>query len=246
MKLTARMVIFGSLFTIVFFTIRYFDIIPMHVLLAETNGIGLLYSTIGLVFGVISAFIIQTQWENWNNLTISLHGEIKSLRHLLLFSSHVSPKVNKIIKKHIISYLNQIIEDWHIDDKEKSTAETISPIQKLQETVYSSLNQNPLVIESANQIIIRIIEYHDDVLHYSSRRLPMLIQILIFFSMTLVIVLPLFIGVKTLWLDYIITLSIALLAFLIYSVINELDNPLMSENWHISSKDYQKLLQNLV
>ena len=102
MKLAVQMLIFGLLFTIIFFTIRYFDIIPMHVLLVETNGIGLLYSTIGLIFGVISGFVIQTQWDNWSKLSISVHGEIKSLRQLLLFGTYISPEFDKTIKEHAL------------------------------------------------------------------------------------------------------------------------------------------------
>ncbi len=116
MKIVVRMVIFGTIFSIMFFWIRHIDLIPMRSLLAETNGIGLLYSTIGLVFGVISAFVIQTQWDNWDKLSVSVHGEIKSLKQLLLFSKHLKPKMNEVIKVHIKNYTQQIITDWYVDD----------------------------------------------------------------------------------------------------------------------------------
>ena len=217
----------------------------MHVLLVETNGIGLLYSTIGLIFGVISGFVIQTQWDNWSKLSISVHGEIKSLRQLLLFGTYISPEFDKTIKEHAETYVQKIIVNWHNNDKEKSSAEVIAAIQKLQETIYLLWDEKPVITESANQILFRIIEYHDDVTHYSSRRLPVIVKILIIFCMILVIVIPLFIGMRTLWLDYIITLSISLLAFLIYAVINDLDNPLKQGNWHITNNDYKILLEEL-
>lgn len=245
MKLVARVIIFGILFSIMFFWIRHIDLIPMHLLLAETDGIGLLYSAIGLIFGIISAFVIQTQWDNWDKLVISVHGEIKSLRQLLLFSRYISPKNRGIIKNNIIEYIREINNKWNLDESKHFSNGTIKPMQELQESIYSQWKEKPLVTESANQIILRILGYHDDIIHYSSRRLPVIVRILIMFSMILVIFLPLFIGVRTLWLDYIITVSIAVLAFLIFTVISDLDNPLKPGNWHITSSDYKTLLREI-
>lgn len=61
----------------------------------------------------------------------------------------------------------------------------------------------------------------------------------------LVIVLSLFVGVKHLWLDYLFTLSIAMLANVVYLVIDDLDDPLRPGIWHVTSKRYERLLAQL-
>ena len=245
MKIIIRMVIFGTSFSVGFFVIRYFDIIPMHVLISETSGIGYLYSAIGLIFGIISAFVIQIQWDNWNNLLLSVHGEIKSLRRLLLFSSHISSRSNLATKQSIIQYLEQVIIHWHQNGKKKSHKEVADAIKNIYEHNYTVKNEKKRISTTENEIVQAILNYHDDVMLYSARRLPAIVKNLIQFNVILVIFLPLFIGVKTLWLDYITTLSIALLAFLIYLVITDLNNPLTPGNWHITSEEYQQLLEEL-
>ena len=238
------MLLFGILFSIGFFIIRHFDIIPMHVLLTETNGIGFLDSAISLIFGIISAFVIQTQWDNWNSLLLSVHSEIKSIRQLLLSSESLSKESSEVITKAIQKYVERVIIFWHHNEKEKAHKEVVYAIKGIHENI-CKLRKERNITATDSKILYTILNYHNDVLHYSARRLPTIVKILIQFSVFLVIVLPLFIGVRTLWLDYIITLSIALLAFLIYLVISDLNNPLAPGNWHISSEEYQELLEEI-
>lgn len=239
------MIVFAIIFSVAFFVIRRIDIIPMHVLLSETNGVGMLYSAIGLIFGIISAFVIQTQWENWNKLTISVHEETKSLRHLLLFSQNISAEFHAPISLAVKKYVTEVIANWYGYGEEKSRNGTVKAMEELRNTIYSISDKKSNVLETANQISLSIISYHDDIIHYGSRKLPTIIKILIICCLTLVIILPLFVGIRTLWLDYIITLSIALLAFLIYLVIIDLDRPLKHGNWHITTSNYQKLLDEI-
>ena len=65
------------------------------------------------------------------------------------------------------------------------------------------------------------------------------------FATTLTIALSLFIGVRDVWLDYIFTGSIATLAFTIYTVIQDLNQPLRPGGWHLTTRDYERLLARL-
>lgn len=244
MRFLTRIVLFFFLFSVIFYIIRSYDIMPIAVLSRELNGIGWLYSVIGLIFGVISGFIIQTQWDAWDNLTNAMHGELKSLRQLYQYSRHISPKARAAIKKTIKEYVHAVIIDWHKNLNGEETNLVNSAMQELQESVIA-LEENTRKFEVANTFFLSFLGYHEDVIHYSSRRLPKILHILIIFASMLVIGLSLFIGVKTFWLDYITTLSIALLAFLIYYVIHDLDNPLRPGNWHITNTAYKTLLEEL-
>ncbi len=59
------------------------------------------------------------------------------------------------------------------------------------------------------------------------------------------IFLSLFIGVKNPWIDYIFTLSIGVLAYTIYIVIDDLDNPFRPGAWHLTPQDYKMLLDDI-
>jgi hypothetical protein len=60
-----------------------------------------------------------------------------------------------------------------------------------------------------------------------------------------VIVLCLFIGIKDVWLDYTYTIGLSLMAYIIYIVIDDLDNPLIPGNWHLTTEDYESLLKRI-
>jgi hypothetical protein len=75
--------------------------------------------------------------------------------------------------------------------------------------------------------------------------MPTMLKTTVGFVDGLVIALSLFIGEKHLWLDYLFTLSIALLAYVVYLVIDDLDHPLRPGIWHVTSKPYEHLLAQL-
>jgi hypothetical protein len=54
-----------------------------------------------------------------------------------------------------------------------------------------------------------------------------------------------FIGIKNIWLAFLFTASIASLAFAIFLVLLDLDNPLKPGSWHITTKDYENLLARI-
>ena len=244
MKLATRIGLFTILFSLLFYLVRSYDIIHIAVLSKELNGIGWLYSIIGLIFGVISGFVIQTQWNDWDKLISAMHGELKTLRQLHQYSKHLSKKSHKQMTKTLSWYVQATITDWHENLNGGSANSVNRAIKTLQEDI-TELENMPRKFENTNRFFTAFLGYHEDMVHYSSRRLPRILHILILFSSSLVIGLSLFIGVRTLWLDYIITLAIALLAFLIYYVIHDLDDPLKTGNWHITSHDYQVFLKEI-
>jgi hypothetical protein len=69
--------------------------------------------------------------------------------------------------------------------------------------------------------------------------------ICLIFADVLLIFLSLFIGVKNLWLDYIFTLSIGVLAYTIYIVIDDLDNPFRPGAWHLTPQDCKMLIDDI-
>ncbi len=94
-------------------------------------------------------------------------------------------------------------------------------------------------------IFTKTLTHREDRLHYSAKHLPVMLKTIIVFSTSLIIGLSLFIGVRDIWLDYLFTVGIALLAFLIYTVIPDLEHPLRPGNWHITIDEYKELLNQI-
>lgn len=75
--------------------------------------------------------------------------------------------------------------------------------------------------------------------------MPVILRNALLFNGSLLIFLSFFIGVTHVLLDYVFTLSIAALVFLIFLVIDDLDHPLRPGSWHISDKAYRDLLKRI-
>ncbi len=94
-------------------------------------------------------------------------------------------------------------------------------------------------------IIGDLLRHREYRLQAGQRRMPVIVKATVSFADGLVIVLSLFIGAQHLWLDYLFTLSIALLAYAVYLVIDDLDHPLKPGIWHVTATPYEHLLTEL-
>src|SRR5664279_2609834 len=95
---------------------------------------------------------------------------------------------------------------------------------------------SPHRAESVHNIFLVLLENRSNRMHYGTGKLPLLLYILIGVSTILVIFLSLFIAVPNLWFDYIFTLSIGLLSFLIITVIEDLNHPFRPGIWHLTKE----------
>ena len=89
MNVFQKIFIFMLGFTGIFYLIHTNEYYNSKILLADLGGIPGLYSPIGLMFSILAAFIIQKEWENWNNLVDAVKDEVDSLEELLLWSEHM-------------------------------------------------------------------------------------------------------------------------------------------------------------
>jgi hypothetical protein len=80
---------------------------------------------------------------------------------------------------------------------------------------------------------------------YGFHHIPKILKNAFLFCTFLVIALCLFIGIKDVWIGYIFTLSLSLMAYIIYIIVDDLDNPLIMGNWYLTTKDYESLLEDV-
>lgn len=246
MRFFLRVFVFIFLFSLLFFFIRTSEILSITILLENLNGVSWLYSTIGLIFGIVSAFIIQTEWDKWDRLHTAVREETGSLRQLLLLARHFPDKIELEIKKIIGEYLHLLIQkEWEDLDKGKKSQAIEKTVYDMQEILFNLPSDVAHHSDQSFTIFAKILTRREDRLHYSAKRLPVMLKTTIVFATSLIIGLSLFIGVKSMLLDYLFTMGIALLAFLIYTVISDLEHPLRPGNWHITTDEYKDLLNQI-
>ena len=247
MKFFERIIIFMVAFLWMFVVVRFSGLIPEQILKENKENIVWLYSSIGLIFGMISAFVIQSQWAKWDNLINSARGEVDGLRELLLLSKRFPEKTGDRIKSAIETYLNCLVnkEGWKQMDKGERTVDVEAAIETLQNELFMATEEVPKLTDITFRTFTVILEHKNKRLHYSSGHLPFILNITITFSTFSFIILTMLIYVPNGVLDFIFKIGVAFMSYLIYVVIFDLDHPYRPGSWHLTKDNYKKLLDEI-
>jgi hypothetical protein len=244
MKLIFKILLFLLIFSSAFWLIRTIDhgkIIIMD--LQDLGGIPWLYSSICLIFSILAAFTIQKEWENWNELTSAIRGETEAIRELWLWSRHVSAQRQDSIVRGLENYLSVILSEWPTIEQAERCEAGDRILEILRKTIkeLDKEAEKSFFLQLFNELIRNRSRRSD----HSLSHIPHVLKNTLIFADIILIVLSLFIGVKNAWIDYLFTVSIGVLAYTIYIVIDDLDNPFRPGSWHLTFHDYALLLNQI-
>jgi hypothetical protein len=209
------------------------------------NGLAGFYSADGVIFGLIVAFVIQREWETWTKLSESVRTEIDTVREMWKWSTYAEASLSKEAHKHLENYLKLIISEWN-DDAEHTRSETVdTELDGLRGILVGmSLSMGSLG-QPLQDAFIDLIGARNQRLNFSNEHMPVILKRIVILADVLLILLSLFIAVNNVYLDYIFTASIGLLAFTLILVVDDLDNPFRPGTWHLTTKGYEVLLEEL-
>lgn len=246
MKLIKKLIPFLIIFSTVFYFIRSSDEYNIRVLVANNDGVPWLYAVVGTIFGVLAAFAIQKEWVKWDALTEAVRGEVDGLEKMYLWSSHFPIKIKDKIHRHIKTYLDLVIrEGWDRNKEGERSQEVDDVMEGLNMSIYEIFDEAPQLVPTSFALFSNILGHRSSRLEYSREHIPPLLKNTLQFSAFLLIGLSMFIAIKDFWLAFLFTASIASLAFSIFLVLVDLENPLMPGDWHITTKDYEALLKKI-
>lgn len=108
MRLMGKIVIFATLFSIMFFLLHAADVARTVIRedMEDLGGIPWLYSAVCLIFSILAGFVIQHEWDQWNDFVDAIKGEVSTLRSLWLWSQHVTDqgiKLRDAMKQYLTS-----------------------------------------------------------------------------------------------------------------------------------------------
>jgi hypothetical protein len=214
--------------------------------MANIDGLPWLYAVVGTIFGVLAGFAIQKEWEEWNLLTDAVRGEVDGLEKLYLWSSNFPDKIKNAIHADIKRYLELIIkEGWQYSEKGEKSQEVEDVIVDLNNSIYKIFDEAPQLMPTSFALLSTVLNHRSARLQHSAEHMPPLLHNTLRFASFLLIALSMFIAIKDFYLAYFFTASIASLAYAIFLVLTDLDNPLKPGDWHITTKDYQALLEKI-
>ena len=243
MKFTYKILIFIAAFSLVFMWLHDSKFYSTKIVLADLGGVPWLYASIGTLFSILAGFIVQKEWENWNSLVDAVSGEVNVLREMWLWSRYLPQETSDVFLNSIRSYLEEMSEEGLYKSEHGITSDRIEKsVSRLNATMFDMFKKDPAIATNAFSYFTRLIEQRSDRIRYSSHHVPVSVKRILFFATCLMVILSLFIGVHNIWLDYIYTISVSMLTFVIFLVIDDLDRPLVPGGWHLTPKPYKKLL----
>ena len=246
MNFSKKITIFIVVFSILFIFIHVSDLYDTKAVLADLSGLPWLYSSLVVLFSILAGFIIQRQWENWNSLIDSVKNEVDSLRELFIWSRYLPEEYKSRFSNGIKYYLKEMTgEGLSKSEKGEKSEKIEQAFSGLQGVMFEMSQKDPQIMTTTFSFFSRIIESRTNRLRYGSHHIPNALKRTLRFGTFLVIILCLFIGIKDVWLDYTYTASLSLMAYIIYIVIDDLDNPLSPGNWHLTTEDYEALLKRI-
>lgn len=246
MKLIKKLIPFLIVFSTIFYFIRSSSEYNLRVLVANNDGVPWLYAVVGTIFGVLAAFIIQKEWGKWDSLTEAARGEVDGLEKLYLWSSNFPEKIRTKIHNYVKRYLAIVVrEGWRYSRTGEKSPEIEDVILGLNTSIYEIFDDAPQLVPTSFALLSNILNNRSSRLQYSRDHMPPLLKNTLQFSAFLLIGLSMFIAIRDAWLAFLFTASIASLAFSIFLVLVDLDNPLEPGDWHITTDDYQALLKKV-
>ena len=241
-----KIIIFIIIFSALFFWLHTSIFYNTKIIIDNLSGLPWLYSSLMVLFSILSGFIIQKQWENWDSLVDSVKKEVDSLRELFLWSRYLPEEYKTEFSRSIKCYLEEMIEGGLIkSEKGRKSGRIELAFSDLQDIIFGMSQKDQRFVATTFSFFSRIMESRTNRLLYGFHHIPRILRSAFIFCTFLVIILCLFIGIKDVWLGYIFTLSLSLMAYIIYIIVDDLDNPLIMGNWHLTTEDYESLLEQI-
>jgi Protein of unknown function (DUF4239) len=244
MNYKSKFFLFFVTFICLFFTIRLQGEEIYKAAHKDLGGIGWLFSTIGLMFSILSGFLIQHLWDKWERIQKVVLEEIHSLDHLILFST-VSDDMRERTKGVVNRYIQHVINhEWSSETKLLETNESILELRSLnREFIASSVTQQDK--NSYTKLINALLYTRERRILLATRRMPSIIRHTFLLSAVLVSTLSLLVAIENIALDLIFTLSISSLVCAMFLIVDDMDNILSPGAWHVSSKLYKEFLKKV-
>jgi hypothetical protein len=241
---TRRAVYFLVPFTLVYLLIH---LLFEHTIAESTqSGLGWYYSVEGLIFGLIAAFVIQRQWERWTSLSEAVRIELDAVREMWKWSWYAAQPLRLNAHDHLQRYLTLIVAEWNDGREHYRSASVDTELDGLRDMLVAMSTSMSGLGRQLENSFTDLVAARNKRLNYSNEHMPGVLKRLVIATDVLLILLSLFLSVDNIYLDYLFTAGIGMLAFAIIIVIDDLDNPFRPGAWHLTSKGYEDLLRELV
>jgi hypothetical protein len=247
MKLLVKIVLFLAVFSAGFALLRtsaeYRIVLAAD--LKDLGGVPSLYTTLGTIFSFLAAFVVQSGWAGWGGLVSAIRDEVNALDRLWHVSFWFPAATGARLRAGLRRYVElAIFEGWDGSRPRGDDPGMDRLLVDLGQAVVHAAAPREASF-AASGALAELAGYRRERLHFATRKMPPFLRYTLILACTLVIALSLLIGVRSMSLDYIFTTSIALLAYVVYLLADDLDNPCRAGLWHVTPEEYQRLARKM-
>jgi hypothetical protein len=243
-----KLVLFIIIFSAAFWYIRLNNLLPDYKLESDLPSIPALFSAGNLIFSVISAFIIQTQWSKWDKLIDANRGEINMMRQLFILAHHFPKQEMNEIRYHIYFYLKTYVEASDVNDPKlimTRSHEVDKALVQIEDSMFNVSKKYKEIGPLAFSYLTRAMEYREIKIQFTNQSLPLGIRIFVIFATFSVIFGSLFVPFNNIGFNYYFTMVLSLLAFGIYLIIEDFDYPYRPGSFVLNVLLYKNLMEEI-
>lgn len=205
---------------------------------------------IGVLYGIMAAFVVYVVWERYNKIQEITEKETDSLSELYDLVTYLEDEeINRKIKRVITEYSKAVIErGWRKLSKGQKSNQASAALHKVYEEIKSIKSER----KRFPVIFAQIVEKYEDVtdlrtqrVAMSTQHLPKSLKTLILFDSFALILSVYLLPMANIWLAIFITIVVAGTVALTLNVIFDLDDPLAPGEWQLTPKAFEDLIKEL-
>jgi uncharacterized membrane protein (DUF485 family) len=220
---------------------------PIELLPTDSTWLAIFISMVGIVFALLSAFMIVNAWNEYDALDEAIRKETISLRNLFLLGQQLceeTPLTN--LKTCMQDYITTVIDAyWKETIKLDETIVKFVKIFRSAEAFNPQTQKNLIILDNIYEELRTASNYRAHILSLISQKTPKILWLFLLFLSFAIVISFIIVDYESQWMaTFIITLVSTAIAFVI-AIIYDLDNPFTSGVWAKSPHDYHEL-ENLI
>lgn len=243
-----KIILFVVVFSTLFWFIRLGNILPEYNLEQDLRSIPTLFAAGNFLYSIFTGFIVQAQWTKWDRLIEANRGEITMLRQLFILAHHFPKPEMLELRYRIYNYLNTYITASENENRKvlsTRSQKVDDALIKIDDSMFKLVKKYPNEGAIISGYLTRAMEYRERKLQLTGQRLPVGIKVFIYFATFSVIFGSLFVPFNSMVINFYFSMVVALLAFGVYLIIEDFDDPYRPGNFVLSARLYRKLREEI-
>ncbi|MDD1777664.1 MAG: DUF4231 domain-containing protein, partial [Candidatus Helarchaeota archaeon] len=215
----------------------------VELLPTDSTWLAIFISVVGVVFALLSAFMIVNSWNKYNSLEETIRKETISLRNIFLLGQQLceeTPLAN--LKTCMQDYIHTVIDAyWHETTPLDAPLIKFFQIFRAAEAFNPQTEKNYILLYNINEELRKASNHRANISSLISQKTPKTLWLFLLFLSFSIVVSFIIVDYETQWMaTLIITLIATAIAFVI-AIIYDLDNAFTSGVWAISEKEYYEV-----